>query len=71
MKIHRISINHFKILNYTAHCMSFRIIVTEKVICWLSLIIICVLIREAFKKKIKGVDFFNTGGGQPQIHTFL
>ena len=23
------------------------------------------------KKKIKSVDFFHTGGGQPQIHTFL
>ena len=30
------------------------------------------LLREAFKKKIKSVDFFHTaGGGQPQIHTFL
>ena len=26
-------------------------------------------IREAFKKKIKSVDFFHMGGGQPQIHT--
>ena len=30
------------------------------------------IVREAFKKKIKSLDFFHTGwGGQPQIHTFL
>ena len=32
-----------------------------------------VLLREAFKKKIKSVDFFNTGGGGlgSNFHTFL
>ena len=33
--------------------------------------IIIIFIREAFKKKIKSVDFFHTGGGPGQIHTFI